>query len=112
MGVVLANDVLKFLGIVAPDLPGLVAMEELSPAVDPAITITRAGDVVTLALPDPAGTDAFRIFDGRGRLVREVPATEGVGRWDLRDRRGHRVASGVYFVRADGVTAQRFALIR
>ena len=59
-----------------------------------------------LAFRAPAGLEAsVEVFDLRGRLVRglyagELRTAEMPLVWDLRDARGHDVASGVYLVRA------------
>ncbi len=39
-----------------------------------------------------------RIFDVRGRLLREISGTADTIRWDGRDAEGHRLGSGVYLV--------------
>jgi hypothetical protein len=59
----------------------------------------------TIRFTLPARTDAtLRVYDVTGRLVSEI-ATGALDagthtlRWDGTDRRGHRVASGVYFYR-------------
>lgn len=54
-----------------------------------------------------AGTSgAARLYDARGRLVREFPGQPGEERrsvfWDGRDATGRRVPPGVYVLRADG----------
>ncbi len=73
------------------------------------------GDVtLSYFLPSPGDLE-LRIYDVRGRLVRELaagPAAAGAGslRWDGRDSRGARSGSGVYFARmrsGGGVLNQR-----
>ena len=49
-----------------------------------------------------------QIFDPGGRLVRVLTTPEtGPLSWDLRDRRGTRVPSGVYYLRGVGTGAGR-----
>ena len=61
------------------------------------------------------------VFDVQGRLVRRLvddrAGQTGVfsQNWDLRNNRGERVSSGVYFVRLralDAVRVKRIAVIR
>jgi hypothetical protein len=61
-----------------------------------------------------AARATLRVYDVRGALVRRLadgqfPRGPSVLRWDGRDARGNRVATGIYFVRLDagGVTRQR-----
>lgn len=54
-----------------------------------------------------AGTIKTRVFDGTGRLVRELTAsTDGIAggslQWDARDANGNLVSSGVYLIRIEG----------
>jgi hypothetical protein len=63
------------------------------------------GSTVRLALPAPERV-TVRVYDPSGRLVRTLvdaplPAGEHRLDWDGRDASGRRVASGVYFVRAE-----------
>ena len=49
---------------------------------------------------------SLAIYDASGRRVREiesgvVPAGEHAAVWDGRDASGHRVSTGLYFVRLD-----------
>jgi flagellar hook assembly protein FlgD len=69
---------------------------------------TTAGVSFTLEVPDGA-TARWRIYDVRGRLLREESRAAGhhlVG-WDGRDRDGRRAPAGVYFVKVTGATAER-----
>ena len=61
------------------------------------------------------------VYDVRGRHVRrlmdDAQRQPGVydARWDLRDARGHRVSSGVYFVKLhmlDGIDVKRVTVVR
>ena len=67
---------------------------------------TRAGTTVSFDLPR-AGSVGLDVYDSAGRLVRRIAdgTPMGAGRhglsWDGRDRTGHRVAPGVYFVRVN-----------
>ncbi|HMI30863.1 MAG TPA: metallophosphoesterase [Candidatus Limnocylindrales bacterium] len=74
---------------------------------------------LTFTLPRPARVH-LTINDVRGRRVRELlsqylPAGEHGARWDGRDDRGRRAASGIYFatLEADGIVLKsRLALLR
>ena len=61
-------------------------------------------------IPAGGALPAVEILDGRGRLVLRIasdPSTFGtsVVHWDGRDRRGHPVPAGAYWVRATGADA-------
>jgi hypothetical protein len=63
------------------------------------------GATMRLALPE-AGQATVKVYDPAGRLVRTLvdeplPAGEHALAWDGKDATGRRVASGVYFVRAE-----------
>ena len=65
---------------------------------------------VAFALARPSNV-TLRVFDVRGRLVRELPvgplaAGDHRLHWDGRDDTGTRVANGVYFVRVEGATGR------
>ena len=74
---------------------------------------------LTFALPI-AGPASLRIYDGQGRLVRDLvrgerPAGRQSAHWNGRDEGGHAVGSGVYFARlsAAGRTIEvRFSMTR
>lgn len=61
------------------------------------------GRHTVLRIASPAGLQTVRIYDSRGRLVRDlssltVPAGERVLQWDGRDASGTRLPAGVYHV--------------
>ncbi|MFH1681447.1 MAG: hypothetical protein ABIH26_12505 [Candidatus Eisenbacteria bacterium] len=66
---------------------------------------TRGGTTVPLIGPGPGipGPIWLVIFDGRGRIVRELCGLSGSAssglHWDGRDTRGNEVPAGVYFIR-------------
>jgi hypothetical protein len=52
---------------------------------------------VRVHLPDPGAARTLRVFDVMGREVRAISVgTGGLVEWDLRDRQGRRVRTGVY----------------
>jgi hypothetical protein len=58
---------------------------------------------VTISLSGPGTASCIDIYDVTGRLVRQADfSSQGVFMWDLRDRRGNNVSSGVYFITVSG----------
>lgn len=71
----------------------------------------------TITAPAALATGTVRIYDVRGRLVRELRGAPGRAsfEWDGRDQRGDRASAGIYLVRAgdgDGVRAAKVVLRR
>jgi hypothetical protein len=120
--VVIGDDVTGVSSDPAVRPPGLVATPNPS----------RSGDVVEIVVLDgPMASDTssrslagrseggvtVSVYDPSGRLVRTLgPSVEGLAlRWDGRNGAGEKVASGVYFVRADlagGAVASTKVVIR
>jgi hypothetical protein len=90
----------------APDLSGL-GVEQLMAFPNPARTQT----VLSLrGLPVPES--GVQILDATGRVVRTLLARDSSVPWDLRDERGARVASGVYFARTGASPPARVTVLR
>lgn len=69
----------------------------------------------SVVLPFPEGGGTLRIYDGIGRIVRQVDVPGSIAMWDGRDQSGRRVASGVYYYRlisAGQPVAGRMTLLR
>jgi Concanavalin A-like lectin/glucanases superfamily len=71
----------------------------------------------TITTPSGLATGPVRVYDIRGRLVRELRGTPGRTSvdWDGRDQRGERAAGGIYLVRAgdgDNVRTTKVVLHR
>ncbi|MGQ9811482.1 MAG: C25 family cysteine peptidase, partial [bacterium] len=68
-----------------------------------------AGQRVEIGFADRVGEGQIRIYNAEGRLVRKIRKSyeEQVVFWDLDDQDGHKVASGVYFIIADGIEKDR-----
>ncbi len=74
----------------------------------PGVAFGNLETVIRYNLPS-AGKVSLAIYDMRGALIQTLEsgnraAGEHVVRWDGRDSRGERVASGVYFYRLDAVS--------
>ena len=73
--------------------PGLVVECYPNPAVS----------YVMVSVSEPGVARRLDIFDVMGRLVQQAGlSSQGVFKWDLRDRRGRSVSPGVYFVTVSG----------
>ncbi len=116
----LAATLARLMGIDGTGMEGFPIFEMLEP---PTATRPRVGSQLALLGPRPSplrgeGAILFRsneglalrlrIYDGRGRLVRELrqggrPAGEYLLHWDGRDLSGQRVASGVYHLLLEDV---------
>jgi hypothetical protein len=97
----------------ASGVPAVFALEQNVPnPFNPATTIR-----FSLAR---AGRASLAIYDVAGRLVRRLVDEERAAgrhevRWDGRDARGHRVASGIYFYRleaGDRLAIRKMALMK
>jgi hypothetical protein len=72
----------------------------------------RLGSRIQLASTD-AGRSAFQLYDVRGRRLRSgTTRDDGTWTWDGRDGSGNRLATGVYFVRAEPRAATRVRPIK
>ncbi|MGE5175382.1 MAG: aryl-sulfate sulfotransferase [Hyphomicrobiales bacterium] len=88
--------------------PSLVSTPGVLPA---RIALSGFGDAAAVA---GGATRTLAVFDVRGRLVRRWRATVapgGVVTWDGRAADGRRVASGIYFLRADGAAPSAAAKV-
>jgi subtilisin family serine protease len=78
------------------------------------------GEVAVAFRTGRPGPVSARVYDTRGALVRtlaegERPAGAHTLRWDGRDVRGERAASGIYFIRvesAEGTSVRKLAYLR
>ncbi|MBD3336330.1 MAG: DUF3160 domain-containing protein [Candidatus Eisenbacteria bacterium] len=99
-----------------PDTTETQPEEPNDPAPDPAgsdgpfVSIApnpvRGGAIISLRLTDGGGAGRVRIYDSQGGLVRELhrgrlPSKLIHLQWDGADASGHRVASGVYYLRLE-----------
>jgi hypothetical protein len=96
------------------ELPRAFSLEQnypnpfLSEVTSPALGGGNPETAIRYSLPF-AGKVSLVIYDMRGALIKMLEsgnrtAGEHVVRWDGRDSRGERVASGVYFYRLDTVS--------
>jgi hypothetical protein len=93
----------------------VVVPGELRVALSPPIPNPSNGSIeLSLAVPHGAGAAHLAVYDVSGRLVRVLLDGHLAGGrhpmvWDATEQDGHRVASGVYFVRleVDGAVATR-----
>jgi hypothetical protein len=85
---------------------GKVGLSDATEATtEPLVTRANGDHVAILFTNATAGPVDVRIFDLRGRLVRQLtaqdfPAGRHALHWDGLDANGHRTASGIYLVRA------------
>jgi hypothetical protein len=97
-----------------PAGPGGGAVALGCPAPNPARTLARLE--LTLTEPGPARVEVFDLVGRRVRSLADGPFAAGPTPidWDLADGNGHRVAAGVYLVRAvaEGVTVARRLVVR
>ncbi|MGD8395855.1 MAG: PKD domain-containing protein [Candidatus Eiseniibacteriota bacterium] len=100
-----------------PHAPTVVDLPfELEPAVPNPVNPRTA---FSFSIPE-SGPVRLRLFDANGRPVRELvrgrlDAGRHVARWDGRDRSGHEVASGLYFMRLESgarVATRKLILLR
>lgn len=76
-----------------------------------------AGGSVDISFQIPtAGASSVKVFDVRGRIVKEILSGaldegEATATWDGTDRQGVKVSAGTYFLRIKTPTTERFARI-
>ena len=74
----------------------------------------RSGAVLTVELPEDAGTGTLAVYDALGRRIRSLPVAGRIARWNGDTERGGAVAPGAYFLRLTtpaGVAGRRVVVL-